>query len=226
MTDPAWAASTDPLPMLAVVRDRLGAGPLCRFAAACCRRAAGRLTDPRSRGAAADLHGLAARLAAGGAGGDPWRAYFDAWHASAAAATAAGYAADADTIAALTSADVDISATQLPQARLPSGAARAERAAELAGQALLLREIAGDPWRPSRFDPAWSSAHGATAWLVAAAIVADAAFERMPILADALQDAGCTDGAILAHCRQGDPHDPGCWVLAGVLGGGRGVRVA
>ncbi|MDY3556283.1 hypothetical protein R5W24_005446 [Gemmata sp. JC717] len=44
-------------------------------------------------------------------------------------------------------------------------------------------------------------------------------FSAMPILADALQDAGCEDGAVLDHCR--DPHGVhvrGCWVVDLVLG--------
>jgi hypothetical protein len=44
-------------------------------------------------------------------------------------------------------------------------------------------------------------------------------FSPMPILADALQDAGCENPDILGHCR--DPngvHDRGCWVVDLVLG--------
>jgi hypothetical protein len=35
----------------------------------------------------------------------------------------------------------------------------------------------------------------------------------VPILADALEDAGCTDEAILAHCRGPGPHVQGCWLV-------------
>jgi hypothetical protein len=44
------------------------------------------------------------------------------------------------------------------------------------------------------------------------------AFDRMPILADALQDDGCEDTDILAHCRGAGPHVRGCWVVDLVLG--------
>ena len=44
------------------------------------------------------------------------------------------------------------------------------------------------------------------------------AFDRMPELADALEDAGCTNAEILAHCRQPGPHVRGCWALDLVLG--------
>jgi len=35
----------------------------------------------------------------------------------------------------------------------------------------------------------------------------------LPILADALEDAGCTDADILEHCRSAGPHVRGCWLL-------------
>ncbi len=41
----------------------------------------------------------------------------------------------------------------------------------------------------------------------------DRAFDRMPILADALQDAGCDNLNILNHCRQPGEHVRGCWVV-------------
>src|SRR5262249_31002163 len=44
------------------------------------------------------------------------------------------------------------------------------------------------------------------------------AFDCMPILADALEDVGCTDGAVLAHCRSGREHVRGCWVVDALLG--------
>jgi hypothetical protein len=44
------------------------------------------------------------------------------------------------------------------------------------------------------------------------------AFERMGVLGDALEDAGCTDEVVLSHCRQGAEHVRGCWVLDLILG--------
>ena len=43
-------------------------------------------------------------------------------------------------------------------------------------------------------------------------------FGPMPVLADALDDAGCTDAEVLAHCRGDGPHVRGCWVVDGLLG--------
>ncbi|MCE9566168.1 MAG: DUF6331 family protein [Planctomycetes bacterium] len=46
----------------------------------------------------------------------------------------------------------------------------------------------------------------------------DRAFDRLPILADALQDAGCDNADVLNHCRENGPHARGCWVVDMVLG--------
>jgi hypothetical protein len=45
----------------------------------------------------------------------------------------------------------------------------------------------------------------------------DQAFERMPVLADALEEAGCTEPAVLQHCREPTRHFLGCWVLDELL---------
>jgi hypothetical protein len=47
----------------------------------------------------------------------------------------------------------------------------------------------------------------------------DLAFDRLPVLADALQDAGCADEDLLAHCRGPGPHAPGCWAVDLLLRG-------
>jgi hypothetical protein len=50
------------------------------------------------------------------------------------------------------------------------------------------------------------------------AIYADRAFDRLPLLADALEDAGCTDDELLGHLRAPGPHVRGCWAVDLVLG--------
>lgn len=60
--------------------------------------------------------------------------------------------------------------------------------------------------------------HDRTVPRLAQSIYDDRAFERMPILADAMEEAGCDDKAILRHCRQPGPHARGCWVLDLLLG--------
>jgi hypothetical protein len=78
-----------------------------------------------------------------------------------------------------------------------------------------VRDIFGNPFRPVAFDPAWRTD---TAVSVAKQMYGSRDFGAMPILADALQDAGCTSDDILSHCRGDGPHVRGCWVEDLVLG--------
>jgi hypothetical protein len=88
--------------------------------------------------------------------------------------------------------------------------------AELATQCNLLRDIFGNPFRPFVFDPAWRTD---TAVSLARQMYESRDFGAMPILADALQDAGCDNTDILNHCRDASaPHVRGCWVVDLVLG--------
>jgi hypothetical protein len=81
---------------------------------------------------------------------------------------------------------------------------------------LLLRDIFGNPFRPATFDPAWRTS---TAISLASQMYDSRDFGAMPILADALQDAGCTSDDILDHCRDvKQVHVRGCWVVDLVLG--------
>ena len=79
----------------------------------------------------------------------------------------------------------------------------------------LLREIFGNPFRPVTFDPAWRTD---TVLALARQMYASRDFGGMPILADALQDAGCDNPDVLNHCRGDGPHVRGCWVVDLVLG--------
>lgn len=38
-------------------------------------------------------------------------------------------------------------------------------------------------------------------------------FEHLPILADALEEAGCSEATLLGHCREDPLHMRGCWVI-------------
>jgi hypothetical protein len=83
----------------------------------------------------------------------------------------------------------------------------------------LLREIAVAALLPPRtVESRWLTWNGGTVRCIAQAIYEDHRFEEMPILADALEDAGCADAALLMHCRGAAPHARGCWVLDLLLG--------
>ena len=80
----------------------------------------------------------------------------------------------------------------------------------------LLRDIFGNPFRPVSFNPAWRTD---TAVALARQMYDSREFGAMPILADALQDVGCEDEAVLSHCRAANQsHVRGCWVCDLVLG--------
>ena len=82
-------------------------------------------------------------------------------------------------------------------------------------QFALFREIAGSPFRPVAFDPTWRTP---AVEAVAAGGYAGRDFARLPVLADALDDAGCDAADLLAHLRSPGPHVRGCWALDLVLG--------
>ncbi|VTR97033.1 Uncharacterized protein (Fragment) OS=uncultured bacterium PE=4 SV=1 [Gemmata massiliana] len=80
----------------------------------------------------------------------------------------------------------------------------------------LIRDIFGPlSFRPVAFSPEWRSS---TAVAIAAQMYESREFGAMPILADALQDAGCDSADVLDHCRGPRPHVRGCWVVDFVLG--------
>ena len=91
-------------------------------------------------------------------------------------------------------------------------------AADLVAQTQIVRCVVGNPFRTVAFDRAWATC---TATTLARQMYDSREFGAMPILADALQDAGCESEDILAHCR--DPHAVhvrGCWVCDLVLAKG------
>jgi hypothetical protein len=91
---------------------------------------------------------------------------------------------------------------------------RAARTAELAAQAALMRDLFGNPFRPPPpTDRAWLSWNRGIVRRLGQRIYEEAEFGRLPILADALEGAGCTVAGVLGHCRRPGLHAKGCWVL-------------
>jgi hypothetical protein len=82
----------------------------------------------------------------------------------------------------------------------------------------LVREIIGNPFRDVTVDPTWLTWNDRTVLRLAQTIYDQRAYDRMPILADALEDAGCDNADILNHCREPGEHVRGCWVLDLLLG--------
>jgi hypothetical protein len=90
----------------------------------------------------------------------------------------------------------------------------AGREAERAAQAQLIRCIFGNPFRPVTLDPAWR-----TPQVIALAQTAynEHRFGDLPVMADALEEAGCSNTDVISHCRGFGPHVRGCWALDLVL---------
>lgn len=79
----------------------------------------------------------------------------------------------------------------------------------------LLRDVIGNPFRPTRFASGWRTENVV---LLAKQMYESRDFSAMPVLADALQDAGCNSDDLLAHCRDTSAmHVRGCWALDLVL---------
>jgi hypothetical protein len=187
------------------------------FACACVRRAWYLLTDERSRRAieTAELYadGQVTRRKLDGAG----RA---ARRAEGRAAEAAGHAAELKLhwCAVLDQEHRLIFVTAAVEGAIDAlcGPSATKVRREQKVQAALLRDVLGNPFRPVTFAPAWRTD---TAVSLARQMYEARDFSALPILADALQDAGCNSEDALAHCR--DPkqvHVRGCWVVDLVLG--------
>lgn len=95
---------------------------------------------------------------------------------------------------------------------------RAGKAAEEVVTCALLRDLFGNPFRPVTINPSWLAWNDGTVVKMAQSIYNDRAFDRLPILADALEEASCTNPDLLNHCRQPGPHVRGCWVVDMLLG--------
>jgi hypothetical protein len=93
--------------------------------------------------------------------------------------------------------------------------------ADLKALGRFLLELCGNVCSPPVLDPAWLTRDVVA---LAESIESQGTFESMPILNDALLDAGCNSRAVLRHCRgllehedQPNQHAPGCWVIAAIL---------
>lgn len=211
MIEAEWLALTDPTPMLKFLcrRDALTARKQRLFAVGCCRRIWHILTDERSRAAVEVTERLADGLASHEERRATVRAALDATEDMRTAGESYYYAASA--------ADDLVTGENLGlfdswcEAALTGKPGQSEEPY----QALLVRDVFGNPFHPVAIKPSWLTSDVRT---LAEGIYNDRAFDRMPILADALQDAGCDNDDVLSHCRGGGPHVRGCWVVDLVLG--------
>jgi hypothetical protein len=218
MTEEHWRNCNDPVPLLGFLFSLRAEGSfpvsdrkLRLFAVACCRRIGYTLMADRlwrvihvvesaadGLAGAQELHQAAAAVSGGDHSAvqavvriDPYRA---------AERTAQAAAQWAGIVASWTGSTY------------PAG-----ESAERIAQSALLRELFDNPFRPCEFSPLWLAWHDSLVPRLAETIYQECAFDRLPILGDALEDSGCTNPTILAHCRQPGAHVRGCWVVDRLL---------
>ena len=95
----------------------------------------------------------------------------------------------------------------------PSPDSEALAEGESRAELTLVRDIFGNPFRPITFDPAWLTWHDSLLVLMARRMYESRDFSDMPVLADALEEAGCTNPDLLSHCRSKSDHVRGCWLI-------------
>lgn len=222
MKEKDWLSCTDPIKMLRSMRGKTSDRKLRLFASACCRRVSHFLKDKTIPMYLEMLLEVGERIAEGTA--TPQEVY-DAVHDADVIWNDVAYFknAETDSATALRSA-LDDRATATSAAKAVSQEAahalshEGKQTTEEGNQCQLLRDIFGYPFRPVSLDPSWLAWNDGIIVKLAHAIYDERAFDRLPILADALEEAGCTNTDILNHCRQPSEHVRGCWVVDLILG--------
>jgi hypothetical protein len=204
MIEAEWQAGTDPQQMLEYVWGEASARKARLFACACCRQI-WKLLLPGGRQAVEAAECLADGIASDTERTEAlevsWREWEDA------AAEQRWDDADAAREAHTTLKD------QVPPAT--RWHAHLRQIPNKRRQASLIREIFGNPLQPVRVNVAWLNP---TVIALARGVYEERAFDHFPILADALEEAGCDSAATLSHCREPGEHVRGCWVLDLLLG--------
>jgi hypothetical protein len=222
MTESEWLMSTSPETMLAFVEPDASERKLLLFGCACWRR----LWHLLPEGPARQPVELAEAFADGLLDREEWQSAHERWQESA-LGLAFGFTLGGRISEALEQMGLS-AALGSSHAHLASRAARS--AAEWVGewavsseartQCHLLRDILGNPFRPFTVEPAWRHWNNNCAQRLAQEIYDSKRFEDLPILGDVLEDAGCTEPALLSHAREGGEHVRGCYVVDLVLGKG------
>jgi hypothetical protein len=214
-----WLDCTQVARMLPQVRYRLGPRKLRLLACACCRRAWHLLTAERSRRAIA----LAERFADGLVNADRLQqAYVDAQRA---VSEGRGGAETAAAVVAAQAANPHLDERSRPE-RLASALDELARSTVWVHRpgrpplapgwcAALLRDLVGPLSQRVPFDASWRTPD---ALALARRADEERDFSVLPMLGDALEDAGCAEPALLEHCRAGAVHGRGCWAVEAVLG--------
>jgi hypothetical protein len=185
LTEDAWHTGTDALALLNHLHGRATGRKLRLLAAACCRVVPVDVADMRCQ-----VADVAERVAEGHADLDDLRA--------AVAVT------ETPLIRAI-ARDMDA------QAAWEAIRIGQDQGADALGD--MIRELFGNPFRPVTVEPTWMRWRDGLIHHMARTIHDRRRFEDLPILADALEEAGCDNPDLLSHCRRPGGHVPGCWAL-------------
>jgi hypothetical protein len=227
MTEAEWLACTHPEPMLDFAGSRMSPRKVRLFVVSCVWRIIDLLDDSRSKKAIK----VAARFADGVADENELR------HAYALAGNAA-VRRDPGRVAAQFAAAPHLDwgdvrwAIHYVTVAIRSAAEKADRAKRIANpgawmaiqkreqaeQVALLRDSIGNPFRPTVTELLLQTWNCVAVTRMAQTIYDERRFSDLPILADALEEAGCDNADLLAHCRGPGPHARGCWVVDLLLG--------
>jgi hypothetical protein len=188
VTEAEWRACTDPVAMLEYVRERAGDRKLRLFAVACCRHNWDALAADSSR----DAVEAAEQFADGEIDVTALR---EAWGRTTAFTCES------------------LATSCLEPYPLHYWIRRQCENFDLNDAVPILRDLFDHLFYPRAIEPLWLRLNDALVLRLAEVIYRDHAFEQLPILGDALEDAGCADRVLLDHCRSGAEHYRGCFVV-------------
>jgi hypothetical protein len=221
MTEAEWMACADPQTMLDFLRGKASDRKLRLFACACCRRIWHLLSYDRSRCLVekieqyADSQLTIFEVSAAWEMHEQARSNYDfkaPWYAAMASVADTRQTARE----AAEAAGCEVWWESIPEDDpILSVVHSSGRHAAQETQCRLLRDIFGNLFRPVTIHPTRLTP---TVFHLAEAVYDERAFNCLPILADALEEAGCSNTEILAHCRGPGPHVRGCWVIDLLLG--------
>jgi hypothetical protein len=220
MTEAELLSGTDPMAILEFLRGKASDRKLRLFGCACCRRVWHVLDDERCRSAIE----VAERFVEGEATNEERnRAFRAACKARDRHPQPTGRRAADERTCAYYAVSYVVGAQGTTAAR--NAAAYVLRhfewkdpdhlAAERARIRNLSLDVFGNPFRPVAVEPDWRTS---TVIALATGIDESLDFTAFPILADALQDAGCENPDLLNHCREAGDHARGCWAIDAILG--------
>jgi hypothetical protein len=240
MTEAEWNQCADPLALLEGLPGAVRRRKLVLFAVACCRRlgadlrpSAVRLLEVAEQFADGSLDPSAFREALAAAeadhsGGMPFKGRNHPDRSGLAAvgllralagrkpdATAFGLPPRSGRPVRASLREIQNQLAHRHQQGVTFGAFAEAKALEQEHEAAVLRDLVGPAFAPVALEPGWRRPD-VTA--LAQGVYEERAFDRLPILADALMDAGCDREVVLAHCRGAGPHVRGCWVVDLLLG--------